>query len=205
MAGMAEPRKSAAAADATPRLSPQGEPSIAPPGARWVSSGVRHRSAPSDSPLEGVDDIGLPFSGEIGTQLREFIMLSRAFERQMGEALAVNPTDLSAMEHLIAAGSLTPSELARRLDISTAATTLVVDRLVGVGHAHRDPHVSDRRKVVVTPAPASVARAVQELMPVIGRVATLARGLSPEERVVISRFLGQVLDIYRDSLDVTAR
>lgn len=155
-------------------------------------------------PLAGNNDIGLPFSGEIGTQLREFVVLSRAFERQVGQALAVNPTDLSAMEHLMTAGSLTPSELSRRLDISTAATTLVVDRLVALGHAQREAHASDRRKVVVTPAAASVTRAVEALMPVIGGVATVTRDLAPDERAVIEGFLSRVLDIYRDALDVPA-
>jgi len=152
-------------------------------------------------PLAGNNDIGLPYSGEIGSQLRDFVVLSRAFERQVGQALAVNQTDLSAMEHLMTAGSLTPSELSRRLDISTAATTLVVDRLVALGHVQREAHASDRRKVIVTPAAASVTRAVEELMPVIGGVATVTRDLPPEERAVIAGFLSRVLDVYRGALD----
>lgn len=158
-------------------------------------------AADANRPLVGDNDIGLPYSGEIGTQLREFVVLSRAFERQVGQALTVNPTDLNAMEHLMVAGSLTPSELSRRLDISTAATTLVVDRLVALGHAQRDAHASDRRKVVVTPAAASVAKAVKTLMPVIGGVATVTRDLTPEESAIIGSFLSRVLDIYRGAID----
>lgn len=150
----------------------------------------------------GVNNIGLPRSGGIGNQLHRIVTLSRDFERHVGAALAVNPTDLSAMEHLMVAGSLTPSELARRLDISTAATTLVVDRLVTLGHVDRHPHTSDRRKVVVVPAPASVTRAVSELMPVIGGVASLAQELSPHERGVIEAFLSRVVGVYESALGV---
>ncbi|TFB85912.1 MarR family transcriptional regulator [Cryobacterium algoricola] len=187
---MAEPRKSPLPASA-PTGSPAGAPVAAPVGT----------PAGAVQPLVGDNDIGLPYSGEIGTQLREFVVLSRAFERQVGQALAVNPTDLSAMEHLISAGSLTPSELSRRLDISTAATTLVVDRLVALGHARREAHASDRRKVVVLPAAKSVAMAVGALMPVIGGVATVTRDLPPEERAVIARFLSRVLEVYHGALD----
>jgi DNA-binding MarR family transcriptional regulator len=181
MSVMAEPRKSTL-------------PASAPTGSATGSA------ADAVQPLVGDNDIGLPYSGEIGTQLREFVVLSRAFERQVGQALAVNPTDLSAMEHLITAGSLTPSELSRRLDISTAATTLVVDRLVALGHARREAHTSDRRKVVVLPAAKSVEKAVGALMPVIGGVATVTRDLPAEEREVIAGFLSRVLDVYRGAL-----
>ncbi|TFD31258.1 MarR family transcriptional regulator [Cryobacterium cryoconiti] len=128
------------------------------------------------------------------------VHLSRAFERQVGNALDVNSTDLSAMEHLIQEGSLTPGELARRLDISTAATTLVVDRLVALGHAQRNPHVSDRRKVVVVPAPESIARAFHELHPVIGGVAAVTDELSDDDRLVIEAFLDRVVGVYQSAL-----
>lgn len=150
--------------------------------------------------LAGPAAASLPPSAAIGLRLHEIVQLSRAFERQVGQALEVNSTDLSAMEHLMQEGPLTPSELSRRLDISTAATTLVVDRLVALGHAQRHPHTSDRRKVVVVPAPSSVARAFAELRPVIGGVAALAEDLTVAERGVVEAFLAQVVEVYRDSL-----
>jgi DNA-binding MarR family transcriptional regulator len=164
------------------------------------NSAVRSAAGGGDSGETGFNDIGLPRSGGIGNQLRKIVTLSRDFERHVGAALTVNPTDLSAMEHLMVAGSLTPSELSRRLDISTAATTLVVDRLVTLGHVQRHPHASDRRKVVVVPAVASVTRAVEELMPVIGGVAALTQELSPEDREVIEAFLTRVVGIYEVAL-----
>lgn len=145
-------------------------------------------------------DSGQPHSDVIDFQLHEIVHLSRAFERKVGQALEVNTTDLSAMEHLIQAGSLTPGELSRRLDISTAATTLVVDRLVALGHAQRHPHSSDRRKVVVVPAQESVTRAFQQLHPVIGGVAAVTQDLSDDERRVIEAFLARVVDVYHSAL-----
>lgn len=141
-------------------------------------------------------------AGVIGDRLHEISRLSRAFERQVGEALLVNSTDLAAMEYLMTEGPLTPSELARRLAVTTAATTLVVDRLVALGHVERHPHPRDRRKVVVKPAAASVAQAVGELMPVIGGVGALAADLSADERRVVEGFLAGVLEVYRSALRI---
>ena len=79
----------------------------------------------------------LPDASGIGDQLREISALSHRFQKHVGRSLSVNDTDLSAMEHLMTEGPLSPSDLARRLDISTAATTVVVDRLAALGHVHR--------------------------------------------------------------------
>ena len=140
-------------------------------------------------------------SGVIGERLHDIVMLSRDFELHVGQALMINSTDLAAMEHLMTAGPLTPSEVSRRLDISTAATTLVVDRLVALKHVQRHPHAHDRRKVVVVPEPGSVARAFTELMPVIGGVTALEEAMTEADRAVIEAFLGRVVAIYAAALE----
>lgn len=165
-----------------------------------TDSGEAVQPAPAAGPASRRPD-----SDGISFALHEIVQLSRAFERQVGQALEVNTTDLSAMEHLIQEGSLTPGELSRRLDISTAATTLVVDRLVALGHAQRHPHPSDRRKVVVVPAQESVTRAFQQLHPVIGGVAAVTQELSDDDRHVIEAFLGRVVGVYRSSLEPSPR
>ncbi|MBF4572266.1 MarR family transcriptional regulator [Herbiconiux sp. VKM Ac-1786] len=139
----------------------------------------------------------MPVVSPISQQLRDVDALSRAFERRLGSVLTVNQTDLTAMEHLIQDGPLTPSELATRLKVSTAASTLVVDRLVALGHAERHPHERDRRKIVVVPARASVDRTVQELLPVILGVAAIVEDMSEEDRAVVSTFLDRVASVYR--------
>ncbi|SDY72802.1 MarR family winged helix-turn-helix transcriptional regulator [Herbiconiux ginsengi] len=144
---------------------------------------------------------GIPEPNEISSSLREINSVSRAFERRLGAVLAVNPTDLSAMEHLIQDGPLTPSDLAARLGVTTAASTLVVDRLAALGHVERHRHEHDRRKIVVVPTRASVNRAIDELMPVIMGVSRLVEELPESEREVIASFLTRVIDVYRTAVD----
>jgi DNA-binding MarR family transcriptional regulator len=136
----------------------------------------------------------------INDSLREINTLSRAFERRLGTVLTVNPTDLAAMEHLIQEGPLTPSDLAARLGVTTAASTLVVDRLVALGHVERHRHASDRRKIVVVPSRSSVERAIDELMPVIAGVAGLVDDLAPAERELVAGFLERVIALYRSAV-----
>jgi DNA-binding MarR family transcriptional regulator len=143
----------------------------------------------------------LPAVNAINTALHEINTLSRAFEHRLGSVLSVNQTDLAAMEHLIQEGPLTPSDLAARLNVSTAASTLVVDRLVALGHVERHRHEHDRRKIVVVPSRASVNRAVDELMPVMLGVASLVNDLSEADRVVVEGFLERVIALYREVVD----
>ena len=142
-----------------------------------------------------------PEPAPIPMLIREIFQLSQRFERRLGASLSVNTTDLAAMEHLMENGPMTPSELATRLEMSTAATTHVIDRLVAVGHVERRPHPVDRRKIVVMPAPASVARAFEELAPMIVGVGAAAAAYDTDEQAVIAGFLRSVADLYADLVD----
>lgn len=133
--------------------------------------------------------------------VREFIEVNAQYSVQLGRELAVNPTDLQAMQHLIASGPLSPTELARRLEISTAAATAVVDRLVAVGHATREQHPSDRRSVVVVPRPESVDRAMGALMPMILGIDRVLDGFDAEQQATITEYLQRIVDAYRARLE----
>ena len=129
--------------------------------------------------------------------LREMITANEAFLGHMGRELSVNATDLNAMTHLISSGPLGPTELARHLDLSTAAVTTVVDRLVAVGHATRAQHPTDRRAVVVVPSPASIRQAMGVLMPMITGIDRVIDEFPAEQREIIIAYLERVVDVYQ--------
>lgn len=129
--------------------------------------------------------------------VREVREVSQEFELHVGRQLTVNPTDLHAMEHLIQSGPLSPTELARRLDISTAAATTVVDRLTALGHTTRTQHPTDRRGVVVVPSPESVARAMTTLMPMISGIDGVLDEFDADEQETITTYLERVIEVYR--------
>jgi len=62
-------------------------------------------------------------------------------------------TDLHALLHLMVAETagepLTAGRLCAHLDLSGAAITYLIDRMVNAGHVRREPHHTDRRKVLL--------------------------------------------------------
>lgn len=143
------------------------------------------------------DDISV---NEITGLLREIVQVTSEFENRLGSRLSVNPTDLAAMEHLIQDGPLTPTELATRLGVTTAAMTTSIDRLTRVGHVTRQPNPADRRGVLVLPAERSVGQAMGMLMPMIMGIDRILDDYNDEQREVIASYLRKVVDVYRTHL-----
>ncbi len=137
--------------------------------------------------------------------LRELLDVTVDFERSLGDELAVNPTDLSAMQHLIVAGPLSPTALAERLELSSAAVTTVVDRLEALGHVHRSPNPDDRRGTLVVPEPASVGRAMGRIVPMVTEVDQAIHAFDDAEKEVITRYLSRVVEAYRGHAAPTER
>lgn len=142
-----------------------------------------------------------PRRGEIRARLRLIALLTRKYERRVGEHLGVNLMDLTALDLLMSQGPRTPSDLASQLEVTTAASTHIVDRLEQAGHVARQPDATDRRKVLVVPVQASVERVHRALTPTIQRLEAIIAGLSEAEATVVERFLGQIADFYADELE----
>lgn len=141
-----------------------------------------------------------PSVHEATSLLREIQQISDDFEVHMGRSLTVNLTDLKAMEHLIMSGPLSPTQIASRLGISTAAATVVIDRLTSVGHVTRTANPTDRRGVVVVPSPASVDQAMGVLMPMVMGIDRVIHEFDEAEQDVISQYLRRVVEVYRNQL-----
>ncbi|HEY5822648.1 MAG TPA: MarR family transcriptional regulator [Propionibacteriaceae bacterium] len=137
-----------------------------------------------------------PSAEAISDQLDLVTRRQQEFERRLANSLRVDSAGLATMDHLMRSGQATPTELARQVQISTAAMTLVLDRLEAAGHVSREPHASDRRKVVITAADGSVRSARNLVEPLIDRVEALISAMQPGERTVVSTFLAGVLGAY---------
>jgi DNA-binding MarR family transcriptional regulator len=65
----------------------------------------------------------------------------------------LNRTDLRALQILRSGGGLGAGALARALQVTSGATTRVIDGLVRSGHVVREPDRRDRRRVLVRLTP----------------------------------------------------
>jgi DNA-binding MarR family transcriptional regulator len=124
--------------------------------------------------------------------ITEAVTLRRTLSRRSG----LSETELDALEHLVGAPS-TPSELARLLDVSTAASTGVVDRLERRGHVERRKHPTDRRRLEIHVTGEGRAELLRHLTPMLHALTELDRGMTSDERNTVIRFLNGAQAAFR--------
>lgn len=157
------------------------------------------RNNPKEQPGESL--IGARNMAQTSMIFHEVLRLIDAFKRKLALTLKVNSTDLDAMEHLLRHGPLQPTSLSQKLGISSAATTLVIDRLEKAGHVQRTAHPQDRRSLWVTPTDHSVAQAFSVIRPLIFGVDAVLDDYTAEESAIIESYLSKVAGIYRQLID----
>jgi DNA-binding MarR family transcriptional regulator len=90
--------------------------------------------------------------------------------------MGVGVTELQALYELARHGPATPGRLATRLNITTGSASRLVERLVAAGHVRRVADPDDRRRVLVEPEPASLARVGALYDPLNARLAAELAG-----------------------------
>lgn len=106
----------------------------------------------------------------------------------LAKAAGLSHSELVVLEHLTA-GPLGPAEIARLLEVSTAASTGIVDRLVTRGHVERVADSADRRRTSVHITAAGHAEVINRLLPMFEALQALDDTLTPRERAVVTRYL----------------
>jgi len=94
--------------------------------------------------------------------------------------------------------STTPHEVAEHLGISTAATTVLLDRLMTAGHVERRPHPTDGRRKIVVPTPRAYAATRTELVGAHDRMRAAAAAVPASARPAVLAFLGTLTEVMRD-------
>jgi DNA-binding MarR family transcriptional regulator len=120
--------------------------------------------------------------------LRETVAAGVRMRHLVARRAGLSDSELIALEHL-SRGPLGPAELARILDVTTAASTGIVDRLVRRGHVERHAHVDDRRRTDVRITDSGREEARAHLMPMFEALAAWDQGFSDDERAVVERYL----------------
>lgn len=151
--------------------------------------------SPTDRARERLD--GTPLRDhDLRARLQQLGVRHRHLEKRLAGALRTDVGGLEVMDHLIALGPTTPSALATRLGTSTAAMSLVLNRLEDAGHITRARHPEDGRKLVVTAAPTSTDRAWELISPLTAQIDALVAGYTPAQQDLVEGFLDAVLALY---------
>ena len=130
------------------------------------------------------------------TKLQQLIVLSAAAPAAVARREGLSTSELHALRHL-AVGPVGPVELARRLGVTTAASSGVVDRLVSHGHVVRRPHAADGRRTEVVLTESGRTEMLRMLAPMFAGLAAMDSALSPADRAVVDRYLDGALAAVR--------
>lgn len=124
--------------------------------------------------------------------MRRVMELGDEVRRAIAGRSGLSVTEMQALEHL-SREPRGPAEIARLLDVSTAASTGIVDRLAAKGHVERRPHARDRRRTEVVMTPSAHAEVMQRMGPMFRAIAEIDDALSEEERAVVTKYLAGVV------------
>jgi DNA-binding MarR family transcriptional regulator len=115
------------------------------------------------------------------------------------EAAGLHATDWYALSLLDLAGPLTSGELATRINLTTGATTRLIDRLEQAGHVRRVADPSDRRRVVVEPTPTPAVDLDPILAPARERIGALIAEYSEDEIRVLFDFFAKAAPAFEQA------
>jgi DNA-binding MarR family transcriptional regulator len=139
----------------------------------------------------GVDHTPL----EVSRATRRLDMALAGMHLEMSGRMEMTSAELLAVAYLGMEGGLGPTELARRLHMRTGAVTALLDRLEERGHIAREPHPSDRRKLVVRLTKHGRDEAMAHLRPMMAEVLELSRRLSADDRRTVGRFIDDMAEM----------
>jgi DNA-binding MarR family transcriptional regulator len=128
---------------------------------------------------------------DIGQAIRRLDVALSQMHGEFSGRMRMTTQELLAIAHVSMSGSagLGPSDLARRLHMTTGATTTLLDRLEARGHVERERHPTDRRKVIVHITPRARDEALAHVRPMNDEIMALAERLTDEERRIVGDFI----------------
>ena len=111
--------------------------------------------------------------------------------------LELNPSEVDAMEHVMGE-ALGPVELSRRLHMTSASATVLVDRLEQAGHVVRELDPADGRRRVVRPTSQGENAVFAQIGPLVADLVAAESGLTGRERAAIAKYLHRVLEVLNE-------
>jgi DNA-binding MarR family transcriptional regulator len=134
--------------------------------------------------------------------LQQFTVETDRYVETISERNALHRTDLNALAFLVQAARtatpVTPGKLGEALNLSSPATTALVDRLDRAGHVQRDRIGTDRRKVQLSMTEHARRVGSSLFAPLAQQLGAAIEQYSEEEQALAERFI-------RDMVAATVR
>ncbi|WP_369375255.1 MarR family transcriptional regulator [Promicromonospora sp. Populi] len=121
------------------------------------------------------------------------------FHQAAADSVGLSGTDYQASNLLDLEGPITSGELARRLGLSLAAGSRLVDRLIDAGIARRGDDPGDRRRVVVEHTGMLPGDLERTLEAVRAPIAAALAAMSSEQLSGIATYIDAASQVYSES------
>jgi len=129
--------------------------------------------------------------------LRRFSVETDRYISRFASRYGLHRTDLQALGVMMQAsrsGSpLTPGALGAALNLSSPATTALLDRLAAAGHVVRERSLSDRRSIELHIGAAAEQVGRQLFGPLGAVILEVIDRYTDDEQALVARFLGDVI------------
>ena len=132
--------------------------------------------------------------------LRSLLEAGARIRHEVSRRAHLSDVELATLERL-SHGPIGPAELARHLDVTSAAATGIVDRLSRRGHLERVPDEDDRRRTQLHITTSATGEVRRHLRPMFEGLARVDAEFTPEERAVVERYLRGALEAVRAAID----
>ena len=143
-----------------------------------------------------MDDTELEYSGkDVAMAVRRLDLVMAQMHLEMSERLGLSAGELLALAYLSVDGPLGPTELTRRLHMTTGAMTAMLDRLAERDYVVREPHATDRRRIMVSLTKSGRDRIFTEVHEMADDVVAISWRLDPAERQVVAAYVEELSGI----------
>ncbi|GAA2138283.1 MarR family winged helix-turn-helix transcriptional regulator [Arthrobacter humicola] len=130
--------------------------------------------------------------------LQEFNLEANRYVDSAGGRNDMHRTDLNAlaviMQHTARDQIVTPGVLRKELNLSSPATTALIDRLHSSGHVVREREGADRRQVQLRMTPKAYRDGGAMFLPLARHMGAAIENFTPEELEIVTRFMNSMIE-----------
>lgn len=129
---------------------------------------------------------------DVAMAVRRLDLMMSQMHLEMSERLGLSAGELLALAHVSVDGPLGPTDLTRRLHMTTGAMTAMLDRLAEGGFVVREPHPTDRRRIMVRLTRQGRDRIFTHVHGMADEVVAISEQLDPGERHAVIAYLDRL-------------
>jgi len=132
---------------------------------------------------------------EVTRAVRRLDMSLAEMHLSVSGRMEMTAAELLAIAHIGMEGPLGPTELAHRLHLRTGAVTALLDRLAARDYVAREPHPSDRRKLIVRLTETGRDDTMSVLGTMVDDVVGYVKTLPREDQQTVGRFIDGLVTV----------